>query len=198
MAEDFGAMPTSPQLACFGWSTSLGFIRSALREKYGAVQASGYSATHEEFLEAKDKKEILAFVQEGLSREAKQSKFLNEVQAWNTGLFRAGFQAADELREKLTRALHDYTVKNLAGPIDPNETVARATRAIPSDERGSFRMGLCSFCLLPERHFRMFFGQQRLSMPSFAKRFLKKRCSARTRSLLLASPTQSDLMAMPS
>src|SRR3954453_18971198 len=82
MAEDFGALPSSPQIACLDGVRQSDLVLLILGENYGAVQPSGVSATHEEFIEAKDRKQVLAFVQEGITREARQAAFVQEVQAW--------------------------------------------------------------------------------------------------------------------
>jgi Domain of unknown function (DUF4062) len=142
MAEDFGALPTSPQIACLDGVRQSDLVLLILGESYGTVQpSSGISATHEEFIEAKDRKQVLAFVQEGVTRDSRQAAFVQEVQAWSTGLFRAAFRNADELRDRVTTALHDYDMKNVTGPVDPIETLARATQLVSTEERGVYRSG---------------------------------------------------------
>jgi hypothetical protein len=55
------------------------------------------SPTHEEYLEARGKKPILAFVQKnGVTREHKQAALVSDVQAWGSGLFRSGFDDAND------------------------------------------------------------------------------------------------------
>lgn len=53
MAEDFGARPMSPQIACLSGVRESDLVILILGEHYGAVQPSGISATHEEYREAK-------------------------------------------------------------------------------------------------------------------------------------------------
>ena len=48
MAEDFGARPNSPQVACLTGLRNADVVVLILGERYGAIQASGLSATHEE------------------------------------------------------------------------------------------------------------------------------------------------------
>ena len=70
MAEDFGARPASPQVACLQGLRSADVVVLILRERYGAVPPrSKVSPTHEEYLEARDGKPILRFVQEGVAEE---------------------------------------------------------------------------------------------------------------------------------
>ncbi len=99
---------------------------------YGARQPSGLSATHEEYREARESRPVFAFVQQGVSPEAEQQAFLNEVQAWDTGIFRGSFSSVEELRGKVVGALHNWEVTLAAGPLDPKELLARALAAIPA------------------------------------------------------------------
>ena len=88
MAEDFGARPDSPQIACLQEVRDTDVVVLILGAQYGAVQGtSGLSPTHEEFREARDRKPELVFVQEGVQRELQQDAFVTEVQEWQRGYF---------------------------------------------------------------------------------------------------------------
>jgi Domain of unknown function (DUF4062) len=63
-AEDFGASPDSPQQACLAGVRASDAVVLLLGARYGARQASGRSATHEEYLEARERCPVLVFVQE--------------------------------------------------------------------------------------------------------------------------------------
>src|SRR4030088_3194555 len=76
MAEDFGAQPTSPQIACLQGLRQSAAVVLMLGAGYGAKQASGLSATHEEYREAKDKRPVIAFVQDGVARDTDQTAFV--------------------------------------------------------------------------------------------------------------------------
>jgi hypothetical protein len=102
-----------------------------------AKQPSGLSPTHEEYREAKDKRPVLAFVQDGVNRDLDQASFVNEVQAWDSGLFREGFSSPDQLRAKITLRLHEWEVATMAGPVDEQEMLQRALSLIP-EERSSY------------------------------------------------------------
>ena len=136
MAEDFGAQPHSPQVACLTGLRQSDLMVLILGEQYGAIQPSGLSATHEEYREARGRKPIIAFVQEGVVRDPQQAGFVTEVQAWEGGLFRGSYSTAPDLRIFLTRALHDYELANAVGPVDNEELVARAIKVLPSERRG--------------------------------------------------------------
>jgi hypothetical protein len=80
-AENFDAGLVSPRVACLQGVREADLIVLILGEAYGAVQAtSGLSATHEEWREAKDRRPVIAFVQEGIAREPLQDEFVREVQ----------------------------------------------------------------------------------------------------------------------
>jgi hypothetical protein len=57
MAEDFGAQPHSPQVACLTGLRQSDLVVLILGEQYGAIQPSGFSATHEEYREARARKD---------------------------------------------------------------------------------------------------------------------------------------------
>lgn len=136
MAEDFGAQPSSPQIACLQGLRGSDLVVLILGERYGFVPAgSTISATHQEYREARGTKPVIAFVQQGVTPEPEQAAFIDEVQAWEGGLFRGGFSTPDELQDGVTRALHDYSLANAVGPVDEQEIAARAAALIPAENR---------------------------------------------------------------
>src|SRR3954451_20762250 len=81
MAEDFGSRPDTPQVACLQGLRSADLVVLVLGVDYGKPQpGSGLSATHEEYREARGRKPVLAFVQEGIAPDAAQEAFIREVQ----------------------------------------------------------------------------------------------------------------------
>jgi hypothetical protein len=136
MAEDFGAQPNSPQVACLQGIRTADMVVLILGERYGFVQGtSGLSPTHEEFMEARGTKPILMFVQEAVTRDAEQAAFVSEVQGWQHGYFRAGFETANELRDLVTRAVHDYQLANAAAPLDLMTLTKGAVSLLPAKQR---------------------------------------------------------------
>lgn len=93
MAEDFGAQPRSPQVACLQHLRESDLVILVLGERYGPPQASGLSATHEEYLEARDSKHLLAFVCEDMTAEPKQAALIAKVEQWAGGLLRHGYRS---------------------------------------------------------------------------------------------------------
>ena len=138
MAEDFGASPNSPQIACLSGLRDAEVVVLILGPGYGAVQDSGLSATHEEYEEAKGQKSVFAFVQEGVNHEPQEADFVREVQGWESGLFRSGFRTAEDLRQAVTRALYDYAIANATGPINQVEMTQRAIALLPTERRGYY------------------------------------------------------------
>lgn len=137
-AEDFGARANSPQIACLQGVRSADLVVLILGPRYGSVQgSSGVSPTHEEYLEARGSKPILMFVQDGVEREEPQARFVSEASAWQAGHFRAGFKTADELRDLVTRAIHDYQLANAAGPLDAAALSAAAIALLPNARHNS-------------------------------------------------------------
>ena len=76
-------------------------------------------------------------MQEGIERDPREEEFAREVQAWTSGLFRSGFRTAEELRQAVTRALHDHALANATGPVDQEEMTQRAIALLPREQRGS-------------------------------------------------------------
>ena len=106
MAEDFGARTSSPQIACLHGLRQSDLVVLILGERYGPVQAkSGLSATHEEYREARGAKQVLAFIQQSVTPEPRQSEFIAEVEGWESGLYRAAFTCPDDLNVAVVRAL---------------------------------------------------------------------------------------------
>jgi hypothetical protein len=136
MAEDFSAMPTSPLKACLSAIRRSDAVVLILGERYGGVQASGLSATHEEYREAKGTKPILAFVQEGVNFESRQAEFRKEVEVWNSGLIRGEFSDAASLRRLVSQQLHRWELANAAGPPKEEELLRRALDLLDRDPPG--------------------------------------------------------------
>ncbi len=139
MAEDFGAQPHSPQIACLQGLRKSDIVILVLGEHYGAKQTgSGLSATHEEYREAKGRKPVIAFVQEGVTPDLEQASFITEIQGWEGGLFRGVFRDPSDLQMGVTRALHDYDLTKAVGAVDASALTARACALLPKASRNSY------------------------------------------------------------
>ena len=131
-AEDYGASPGSPQAACLEGVRSSAAVVLVLGSEYGSRQASGLSATHEEYREARDESvPVLAFVEEGADPSAEQAGFVAEVQDWLSGLYTESFAGAGDLQQKVTQSLHRLSLAEAAAPLDEGELAGRARSLLP-------------------------------------------------------------------
>jgi hypothetical protein len=135
-AENFGASSASPRVACLSGVRQADLVILLVGRRYGMRQHSGLSATHEEFQEARDRKEIIAFVEEVGDRESEQLAFLNEVQDWQGGVFTQTFSNPDSLRAAVIRTLHQRLLEDAHGAPDDGVLHQRALSLLPRQERG--------------------------------------------------------------
>ena len=136
-AEDFSARPESPQIACLDGVRQAGAVILIIGERYGALQASGLSATHEEYREARERCPVLVMVQEGAERDGDQASFLCEVQDWAQGHYTISFTRPDQLRDAVVRALHELELAHATGSVDQDEMLRRAVEPLPQERHGS-------------------------------------------------------------
>lgn len=141
MAEEFGARASSPQVACLDGLRQADIVVLILGDRYGMVQPSGLSATHEEYREAKGRKPVLAFVQGGVTPEPRQAELIKEVQSWEGGWLRVEFKGPEDLQPAITRYLHEWQLANAVGPLDPQELLTRALALMPREQRNSYSGG---------------------------------------------------------
>jgi hypothetical protein len=104
-------------------------------ERYGQPQRSGFSPTHEEYLEARERVPVLVFVQNGVTREPAQNQFLDQVQAWESGHYRAGFSTPDDVRDVVSKALYDLGLALERGAANEQEILGRARALLPNQVR---------------------------------------------------------------
>lgn len=136
MAEDFEVSPTSPQAKCLAGVRGADAMILLLGERYGARQAFGFSATHEEFHEARERCPVLSFVQSEVTPEPAQAEFIREVQDWASGGFTGSFSTPESLQMALVGALHAWELSQARGGPNPQEMVERALAILPKEQRG--------------------------------------------------------------
>lgn len=137
-AEDFGASASSPQAVCLSGVRDADVVVLLLGERYGVLQASGLSATHEEYREARERCQVLAFVSDIVSSDERQRALVEEVQAWQGGVFTSSFSTPSHLAREVTRRLHGLALELQQPGEDPSALVARATALVPQRDN-SFR-----------------------------------------------------------
>ena len=126
-AENFPASPNTPQQACLEGVRESDALLLILGQRYGAPQANGISATHEEYNEAKRQSiSVLVFCQRGITRENTQEQFIDEVESWTSGRFSASFTTESELEKKIITALHRLEQRAHTSPTDEEDILQRA------------------------------------------------------------------------
>ena len=129
-AEDFGASAATPQQACLAAVRESDLVVLVLGGRYGAKQGSGLSATHEEYHEARSSIPVLVFVQEEIEYEPDQSRFIQDVQDWESGNLTRGFTSPEELRHAVTRELHRHVLSDASQSASQDDLLDRAQEAI--------------------------------------------------------------------
>ena len=132
VAEEFGAKASSPQVACLTGLRESDLVVLLLGVRYGAKQPSGLSATREEYRDARGRKPILVFVEEGIP-DPDQAGFIEEAGAWAGGMHWVRYSTPGELRDLITRALHDFTLTRASVPLDPAALAQRARDILGED-----------------------------------------------------------------
>ena len=129
-AEDFGASTSSPQRACLAGVREADITILLLGARYGAKQASGLSATHEEYREARERRRVLAFVQQEVEHEPDQAALIREARQWETGNLTFDFVTKQDLQNAVTLALHREAVSAASHYIDETELLGHAKTAL--------------------------------------------------------------------
>lgn len=140
-ARRTSALQPSPQASCLAGVRWADAVVLLLGGRYGHKQASGVSATHEEYREAKERCAVLAFDQRGAEHEPDQERFISEVKNWAGGVLTGSFSTGRDLRDAVTRALRDVELARAVGPVDENEILARAEALFP-DPRAVYEASL--------------------------------------------------------
>lgn len=120
LAEDFPAQATSARNACIDGVQSADALVLLLGPCYGWVAPSGRSATEEEYIAARDRHlPILVFVQDGVSSEPKQQRFIDTVEDYTHGHFRKLFESSEHLKMLVMEAIMDRDWGEL--PVNSSE-----------------------------------------------------------------------------
>lgn len=140
MAEDFGARASSPQVACLDGLRAADLVILILGSRYGVKQGSGVSATHEEVLEARNRKRLLLFLDAEAEPDAAQSDLITELSGWEGGLYRESYSSKQDLEAKVTKAIHRLELAQAVAPLDAPGLQGRVHLLLPALERG-YRQG---------------------------------------------------------
>ena len=129
-AEEFGASAATPQQACLAAVRESDLVVLVLGGRYGSKQSSGLSATHEEYHEARSSIPVLVFVQDEIDYEPEQSRFIQEVQDWESGNLTQRFTSPEKLRQAVTRELHRHVLSDASQSAGQDDLLDRAQQAI--------------------------------------------------------------------
>lgn len=130
MAEDFGAKPYSPKLACLTEVRRCSVFICILGQRYGYITPNKKSVTEEEFEEArKNGLSILCFVRNG-PLDDNQEAFVSRVKNYEAGYFTAFFENPEDLQCKITTALYDLLGQNDITTLTSSEAASHVLRYV--------------------------------------------------------------------
>jgi len=135
-SEDYSASASSPQQTCLQGVRDADVTVVLLGERYGEVQSSGLSATHEEYVEARSHKTAIVLMQSGVTFEPHQAKLLADIRTWTGGLVET-FDSPEHLRDLVIRVLRDFELQRTESRVDDNVLLARAKEMIPATGSGA-------------------------------------------------------------
>lgn len=151
MCEDFPARPYSSEKACLHEVEQSDIYLVIIGKDFGFETPEGLSVTQAEFRAAKETdKSILAFIQKTDDRDERQQAFLDEVEAYQAGVFRASFNSPTALNQEIIKALRH--VESMSQAISEGEFKERIARVL--DDSHSFRDDpqlIMAFLPQPER-----------------------------------------------
>jgi hypothetical protein len=133
--EDFPAMGTSPRNACLDAVDSSDAYLVILGARAGYTAPSGKPVVEEEYEQAVARGlPVLAFVQEGVEREAEAARLEKRVSEYVGGHFRSTFTNTDELRDRVAAAVSEV-VGQLRNPAMEPTVVDHALQDQPYEQR---------------------------------------------------------------
>jgi hypothetical protein len=134
-SEDYSASPASPQQTCLQGVRDADVTIVLLGARYGEVQSSGMSATHEEYLEARSHKTAIVLMQSGATFEPRQARLLADIRTWSGGLVET-FDSPADLRDLVIRVLRDCELHRTESRVDDDVLLARAKGMVPATGSG--------------------------------------------------------------
>lgn len=106
-SENLPAQPDTPQQACLREVRGSDAVILLLGERYGAKQYSGFSATQEEYNEAKKNNiPVLVFIESEIKPELAQEKFIKNAKDWTSGIMVNMFSDSKQLKAQVIKALY--------------------------------------------------------------------------------------------
>lgn len=123
--EEFGGTDDSPDSAYLTEVAGADIYVGVIGDEYGAMQRSGYSATHEEYLEARRRGRRVTFwvKSDDANRQGHARDFVSEVRVFNvTG----GYVETEDLVRRLLRRLREMAAEDISPWVKLGDIVFRA------------------------------------------------------------------------
>lgn len=123
--EGFGGRDDPPDAAYLTEVAGADIYVGLIRDDYGAMQRTGFSATHEEYLEARSRGKRVSFwvATDGANRAGHARRFVDDVQVFNvTG----SFTDASDLVAGLRKRLKEMAAEDLSPWVKVGDAVFRA------------------------------------------------------------------------
>jgi hypothetical protein len=141
--EDYTAQPVPSRQACLRGVDQADVYLLLLGGRYGEpIFDSGLAPTEEEFTRARQRGiPMLVFVKQGIEVEPVQQGFIDRVEEYTGGRFRAGFRTAIDLQPKVAGALAEIAAQQ--APLAYTPLPATAHLVVPwvydpADRAGAF------------------------------------------------------------
>jgi Domain of unknown function (DUF4062) len=125
--EDFGGTDDPPDAAYLTEVAAADIYVGLMGDDYGTMHATGFSATHEEYLEARRRGKRVTFWarNDGSNRDGHARNFVSEVRVFNvTG----GYSDADDLVRRLVRRLREMAAEDVSPWVKVGDIIFRAQR----------------------------------------------------------------------
>lgn len=136
MAEDFPANPTTPQRACLQGVRQSDAMVLILGKRYGTIQATGLSATHEEYNAAKGQMPVYVFLEQRNDQDDEQRDFISSLGDWQSGHFASYFSSAAQLQRLVVQAISQSQTRTTITPAERDSLLERCSSlAVATSER---------------------------------------------------------------
>ena len=122
--EEVTHSTSSPtQAECFAQIDASDVVVLLVGSRYGACQASGKSATHEEWDHARSRnKPVLVFFEDVADPEPRQAAFRKELRSWEHGRFGVSYSTPIRLLSRVSRSLREHSERTAPDAhMDPLE-----------------------------------------------------------------------------
>ena len=130
--ERFGGRDDNPEVAYLGEVSACDVYVGLLGQRYGTPLATGYSATHAEYLAAVEQGlRVSVWVHDG-PMDGPQRDFLNAVRVFRTT---GSYSAPGDLADGVTRRLREMAAEELSPWVKLGHVVFRARRVVDDGAR---------------------------------------------------------------